>query len=226
MVGICKYWKRAHVLVAATTSLMTLTGCVSYHEYEIDATAARGFDWNGTIRVTEQTRPEIGPFLKVTDRTSVSRIQLIGHRNRNIVILPTNKARSEWVVAKVQDVGSPPDQVLETIIERSPRLKKLEGFLIEEPQEFANFINEQFEVAAHIRNRQFDQVTASQVASHSVFNARRIETTYNLSHDLVVRVVLIDKSGLTVYVEDGRGNPLYSYEPEDLSVIELDADAT
>ncbi len=221
---LMRVWQhRTSAIVLATAiSLMALPGCVSYQAYEIDATTAQGFEWNGKIRVTEQSQSEIGPFLTFTKRASVSRIELISDDNRNIVILPTSKTQSELVVAKVQDVGSPPDQILETNIQHSPQLKNVMELSVEDQEELMQTINEYLEIAAHIDNRQFDQVSGVQMALHSASSSSHVESTYRLSRDLVVRVLLIDKSLLTVSVEDGEGNVLHRYEPKDLSVTKLD----
>ena len=223
---LMRVWQhRTSTFVLATAiSVMALPGCVSYQEYEIDATTAQGFEWNGKIRVTEQSQSEIGPLLTITKRTSVSRIELISDDNRNIVILPTSKTQSEWVVAKVQDVGSPPDQVLETIIQHSPLLKKASGLSVEEQDKLTNMLNEHLENAAHIENRQFAQVSGVEMALYGAWGSSHVESTYRLSQELVVRVLLIDKSLLTVTVEDGEGNVLHRYEPKDLSVTKLDND--
>lgn len=221
LMRVCQLRTSSFVLATAI-SLMALPGCVSYQAYEIDATTAQGFEWNGKIRVTEQSQSEIGPFLTFTKRASVSRIELISDDNRNIVILPTSKTQSERVVAKVQDVGSPPDQILETIIQHSPQLKNVMELSVEDQEEMTQTINEYLEIPAHIDNRQFDQVSGVEMALYSVWGSSHVESTYRLSQDLVVRVLLIDKSLLTVSVEDGEGNVLHRYEPKELSVTKLD----
>ena len=221
LMRVCQH-KTSTFVLATAISFMALPGCVSYQAYEIDATTARGFEWNGKIRVTEQSQSEIGPLLTITKRTSVTRIELIGDDNRNIVVLPTDKTRSECVVAKVQDVGSPPDQVLETIVQHSPQLKRVMELSAQDQEAMTQTINEYLEIAAHIDNRELDQVSGVEMALYSAWGSSHVESTYRLSHDLVVRVLLIDKSLLTVSVEDGEGNVLHRYEPKDLSVTKLD----
>ena len=222
LMRVCQHWTFVFVISAAIS--ITLTGCVSHQEYEIDATTARGFEWNGKIRVTERSQSEIGPFLTFTKRASVSRIELISDDNRNIVILPTSKTQSELVVAKVQDVGSPPDQILETIIQHSPQLKIVMELSVEDQAKLTNMFNEYLENGVHIENRQFDQVSGVQMAFYSALSSSHVESAYRLCQDLVVRVLLIDKSLLTVSVEDGEGNVLHRYKAKDLSVTKLDKD--
>lgn len=189
------------VLTGATLAL--LSGCVGYRVYEIDAAGLQRFNWSGKILIVERSSPEIGPFLTFSHRTEMYRVELVGDRDRNVVIVQERGGR---LLAKVQDVGRPPDRILAALIQDNPVLKKMAENALElaslpekDLEAFGELLSEYFQTSGHLQNREFSDVTGKQVAFACAGSPEmQVETIYRFNRDTLVRVHLTDGKMRTV----------------------------
>jgi hypothetical protein len=221
-------------LAAVAVTLLTV-GCARYRVVEIDTTKARQFCWNRKVRITERTSQQRGLFAPRSEWVKISRIELVGEDDRNVVIHPIRELRGDKPYACVQDVGSPPDQYLVPlrdaipIYQRARESMRVSKDMVEHPPEnearrkaLDDAIAEYLRVSSHIGKRQFEKVSGAELAYACAFGTRQRESTYELDEHTVVRVRIEDKSLLTVTVEDQAGNVLHRYVPEELAVTEVE----
>jgi hypothetical protein len=221
-------------LTAIVVTILTV-GCARYRVAEIDTTTARGFSWDGRVRITERIIEEMNLFAPREERTEITRIELLGEGDRSIVIRPLDDLRGDDPYACVQDVGSPPDQylvplrkqvseyerawesmlALENLREGSPELKARQKAWNEAIAKYER-------VNAHIQKREFGKMSGAQLAFASAFLAMQLESKYELDERTLVRVRIEDGSLLTVTVEDRDGNVLHRYCPEELAVTQAE----
>ena len=211
-------------------------GCASYRVTEIDASDAMRFDWNGRVRITERTAYETAhAFTRPEKHTRVTRIDLLGENDRNVIIRPSSDPSRDNAYACVQDVGSPPDQYLvplrRTVWEYEQAWQTMLAKEGEQPDSPAfdrytkamNRATKTYEEAqAYIEHHEFDRVNAAQLAFACAMQARQMESKYRLDASTWVRVSIDDGSLLTVTVEDLAGNVLHSYTPQPIPVVEVE----
>lgn len=213
------------------TIVALFSGCVSYRVYEIDATSAQRFTWSGKILVVERSSPEIGPFLTYSSKAEISRVELVGANDRNIVIVLRDKNRGGRLLAKVQDAGRPPDQILSLLIQDDPVLMQMATNAVnsaqpseENSEGLGDLITEYLRTSAPMQNREFSEVTGKQLAFACASSpAMHVETVYRIDSDTLVRVHVTDRTLLHVAVEDVAGRTLHQYQPEELSVVEVES---
>jgi hypothetical protein len=206
--------------------LVFFGGCTLYEVREIDASKARGFDWNGRIRVTQARVPRRSLLDSRPPRTEVHRLELLSDTGLNVVIRPNEHRRGEAPYACTQAVGSPPDQFLVPAAKQVPEYQRLlktmqvpvPEFEIDE-EAWKEAWEEYARVDGHIRRREFEQVNGAQLAFSCAARLKQRETSYHLDDNTIVRVDITDGSLLTVVVEDAAGNVLRRYEPQELTVV-------
>jgi hypothetical protein len=225
------------LLLAAGVLAVWTAGCAHYRVTEIDTTVARDFDWNGKVRITERTLENWGGFGPREPQREITRIELLGEGERNVVIRPRDCARITAGSARLQPVGPAPDRYLVRLRTAIAEYQRAwETMFMLEPPRAGSWSGElrkkawdeataKFErVCDLIEKRDFEHLSGADLAFASGFRATQLESKYALDEHTIVRVRIEDDSLLTVTVEDQDGAELYRYEPEELPVVEIEDD--
>ncbi len=214
---------RAAVLLLIVSTL--LTGCVRYRVYELDTAGLEDFDWNGTVLVTEETRPELDLF-GVSQRKHFTRVDLVGENDRNVVIFLDKKYCDGSPLAKLQDVGRPPDQILALLVLGDPMLRRVAAAAAnpadataEDKEAVRALANRYIRAISDSQNGGFDELNAADIVFLCAADpARHVESLYHGDSGTRIRAHVTDRNLLTVVVEDASGRVLHRYEPQKLKV--------
>jgi hypothetical protein len=227
---------RLGTLLLTTAALgFWVVGCAHYRVTEIDTTVARDFDWNGRVRITERTLENWGGFGPREPQREITRIELLGKGDRNVVIRPRDCARITAGSARLQPVGPAPDRYLVRLRTAIAEYQRAwETMFMLEPPRAGSWSAElrkkawdeataKFErVCDLIEKRDFEHLSGADLAFASAFRATQLESKYELDEHTIVRVRIEDDSLLTVTVEDKDGTVLHRYDPEELAVVEIE----
>jgi hypothetical protein len=228
------------ISAACATLLFLVGGCTSTRTWEIDTSSVRDFQWDGRIRITEQTTTEIGPLLTSQKYTAAYSFELVGRDGRNIVVRPSGHAASEHPIARIECAGEanrPVLQLLAMSLKPSyPTLARAVQTVAdsqpsppEQSADEAHRTND--EIARLIRTNQelregrFDQLTTADAVAAAAAMNQGSYSVFDLGDGKSLKAWLDNTSppSLLATVYDRDGKVLHEYRPVDLAVHEKPA---
>ncbi len=153
----------------------------------------------------------------------ISRVELVGSHDRNVVVDLTRVDDARVPLARVQDVGYAPDQILAGM-----EIKPFRGTVMiatnptsPDPAEMQQCM----EIISDVHSRRFDELAANELVAACFVAATQVETRYELDANTIVRIRASgpDRRLLHVIVEDRTGQVVHEYAPLDLTVTEAAA---
>ncbi len=223
------------LLIGCSIQLFLGAACVKTTTWEVDTSAAKDFQWDGRILITERTTDEIGAFLSVEKSTAAHSFELVGRDGRNIVVRPTGHAACEHPVARVEsrdDVGKPVLQLLAMALKPScPMLaqavEKAASSQPSEPaqssaQDAASREEARRLLLLHqkLRDGQYNELTTANAVAAAATMNNASYTVFDLGDGKSLKAWLDNTSppSLVATVYDRDGKALHEYRPVDLSV--------
>jgi hypothetical protein len=227
--------------MALFLSTFNLCGCITTQTWEIDATSAKDFHWDGRIRIVEQTSDEIGPFLSLHKRTSAHSIELVGDNGRNLVVRPSGHAANEHPVGRLETADEP-NRPIQTILSMSlqkefpmmvsaaagqPKATTAPSAGTEQNDAAEKRLNEEFIRYSHIRqtlsDHKFDQLSSTEAIAAASSGVGSIYTVFDLGDGVTLKAWLEnhDPASVCATVYDRDGKVLHEYKPTNLPMKEV-----